>query len=621
MNPRISSASYNGVRSFATLLISRYKFSPSTTTRLPSHHDMRLSKFGYGIGSSMHQSLSISSGNSMKMPKSKMEQEDGLKAVPSDPAPPRRNIFYWVKWVLGSILPFLFSSWKKKWDNMLKLEDKLDEIVKEGEELAEVVEKVASTTEKLSAEVAEHLNNGELKEIALKVEHVSSVALKEAQMTEKFLHKVGDLEQDLKKLENMLIKPSKSTPENLRRFKLSLLDQLASSSSIHLIFYYKAGDDLNISDKRTQLVKSLSEALTLFYPLAGKITEDGLAVDCNDQGVKYLEVHVPIRFDNFLDECPNSDQINQLVAPPDQLTTTLITIQVNLFDCGAIAIGVSTSHKVTDACNLIRFINEWATHNRTGGSDGDFSPSFDNLDSFFPPTNISSSNHSLKIPNNPESIVLLKKKFVFNGSSISKLRAKINPSSILHRGYSRVTLVASLIWKTLISIDKVNNGSFRDCLLAPALNLRGKVGSPISSSSFGNVWAPYPIRYHQNGLELIKYADLATLIEDTTKNKIEELSRASGEEICKQAMACYAEVAEELKENKFCIFTSWCRFPLYEVDFGWGKPYWVSEAGGSVQMAVLMDDKNGEGIEAWVSLNEKDMCVFEQDQAILAFTS
>ncbi|KAL4588549.1 hypothetical protein LXL04_001441 [Taraxacum kok-saghyz] len=77
----------------------------------------------------------------------------------------------------------------------------------------------------------------------------------------------------------------------------------------------------------------LVKSLTLIYPLAGKIKEDGLAIDCNDQGVKYLEAHVHIRLDNFLESGPNSDHINQLVAPPDELTTTLITIQVNLFDC------------------------------------------------------------------------------------------------------------------------------------------------------------------------------------------------------------------------------------------------------------------------------------------------
>ncbi|XP_024980629.1 uncharacterized protein LOC112517436 [Cynara cardunculus var. scolymus] len=203
MSPRSSSASY-GIRSFATLLVCRYRVSSES-----GHHHVggsnRLPKFRYGIGSSTHQGLSIYSGSSMKRPESKIrEQEHTLKVQPSDPPPPRPSIFSWVKWVLGSMLPLLFSFWKQKWDNMLKLEGKVEEVVKEAEEVAEVVEKVASTTEKLSAEVAEKLQKGQMKEIALEVEHVSSVAAKDAQMTQDFIHKVGDLKQDLKNLETMV---------------------------------------------------------------------------------------------------------------------------------------------------------------------------------------------------------------------------------------------------------------------------------------------------------------------------------------------------------------------------------------------------------------------------------
>lgn len=135
-----------------------------------------------------------------------MGQEDTLEVQvgSSDPIPPRRNMLSWVKWVLGSMLPLMFSIWKQKWYNLLKLEGKVEEVVKEAEEVAEVVEKVASETEKLSAEVAEKLDNGELKQVAQMVEHVSSVIAKDAQMTEDFIHKVGDLKQDLTDLETMV---------------------------------------------------------------------------------------------------------------------------------------------------------------------------------------------------------------------------------------------------------------------------------------------------------------------------------------------------------------------------------------------------------------------------------
>ncbi|KAJ0522157.1 hypothetical protein HanIR_Chr10g0479261 [Helianthus annuus] len=50
---------------------------------------MRRSMFGYG--SSRHHTLSFSSGSLIERP----EHESNLKARPSDPDPPRDNIFSW----------------------------------------------------------------------------------------------------------------------------------------------------------------------------------------------------------------------------------------------------------------------------------------------------------------------------------------------------------------------------------------------------------------------------------------------------------------------------------------------------------------------------------------------
>nr|XP_043625268.1 acetyl-CoA-benzylalcohol acetyltransferase-like [Erigeron canadensis] len=420
---------------------------------------------------------------------------------------------------------------------------------------------------------------------------------------------------EIKIQSTQFIKPSKLTPEVFRDFKLSILDQFAASSYINQVFYYKTSCKVDIPDICGQLVNSLSEILTLFYPLAGRIRETELEVDCSDQGVKYLETQVSISLDKFFELGPKIDHIRRLIRAPDQEKSALLIVQVNIFKCGSLVIGVSGSHKVTDAYNLVRFVNEWASLNRTGQTSGAFSISFDNLDSVFPPKEIESFEDSPVIDKSQTKIVT--KRFVFNGSIISKLRAKSGPRNPRH---SRVTLVAAIIWKAIISVDQVKSGSLRNSVLAPAINLRGKTRLPISESSFGNVWVPYSIRYLQNEMEP-KFDNLVKLIENTTRDVITRLLNATSEEICKEAMACYAEVGEELKQNKFAIFTSWCNFPIYNADFGFGKPCWVSEAGRSLDMVTLMDDKHGDGIEAWVSLNEKDMSVFEQNEDILSVLS
>ncbi|PWA72918.1 Chloramphenicol acetyltransferase-like domain-containing protein [Artemisia annua] len=408
--------------------------------------------------------------------------------------------------------------------------------------------------------------------------------------------------------------PSKSTPENLRSYKLSRLDQISPPSYTKQIYYYKPSGDVSISGICGHLVMSLSEVLTLFYPLAGRLTKDGLEVDCSDQGVKYIETKVSTRLDDFLELGPTIDQVKRLISIPDPGATTLVTVQVNIFDCGALVIGVSASHKVTDAYSLVRFINQWACINRTGCSDDAFSPSFDKMVTLFPPEVVPSI---VQIPvSNPQS-KMVSKRYMFSGTILSKLRAKAGSPDCKH---SRVTLVTAVIWKALIGVDKLNCGSVRNYIMSPAINLRGKVGLEITESSFGNVWVPYAIRYLQNEMEP-NFVNLVRLIEDTNRDFIMELPKASSEEICAQAIACYDEVEEEIKQNKSPIITSWCRFPIYNADFGWGNPYWVSEGGRSRDMVTLMDDKNGDGIEAWVDLKEKDMYKFEKDEDITELAS
>lgn len=71
------------------------------------------------------------------------------------------------------------------------------------------------------------------------------------------------------------------------------------------------------------------------------------------------------------------------------------------------------------------------------------------------------------------------------------------------------------------------------------------------------------------------------------------------------------------------IVTSLCQFPFYEADFGLGKPSWVSSsaARGFSNVVGLMDNKTGDGIEAYIRLKPDDMAKLEADKEFLAFVS
>ncbi|KAK8960149.1 BAHD acyltransferase [Platanthera guangdongensis] len=71
-----------------------------------------------------------------------------------------------------------------------------------------------------------------------------------------------------------------------------------------------------------------------------------------------------------------------------------------------------------------------------------------------------------------------------------------------------------------------------------------------------------------------------------------------------------------------CGFSSWCRFPVYEVDFGWGKPAWAAFGGPVVKQSVfIVDRRDDEGVEVWVSLEQEEMERLVRDEELLSHVS
>ncbi|KAJ6917592.1 hypothetical protein NC652_019812 [Populus alba x Populus x berolinensis] len=96
--------------------------------------------------------------------------------------------------------------------------------------------------------------------------------------------------------------------KNQELLQKSPLSQIAPSLNVPRIFFYPAEADqehghVNINEERSkQLPQSLSEVLTLFYPLAGRHIKDDASIHCNDKGAEYLEVHVNRASLSFLRE-------------------------------------------------------------------------------------------------------------------------------------------------------------------------------------------------------------------------------------------------------------------------------------------------------------------------------
>ncbi|PWA88736.1 Chloramphenicol acetyltransferase-like domain-containing protein [Artemisia annua] len=81
-------------------------------------------------------------------------------------------------------------------------------------------------------------------------------------------------------------------------------------------------------------------------------------MDCNDQGAEFIHAKVDIKMQDILAPGVYIKVVNEFI-PPNKLavehfTDPLLAIQVTMFKCGGVALGVSTTHKIIDASNLSR---------------------------------------------------------------------------------------------------------------------------------------------------------------------------------------------------------------------------------------------------------------------------
>ncbi|KAF8399851.1 hypothetical protein HHK36_015722 [Tetracentron sinense] len=414
------------------------------------------------------------------------------------------------------------------------------------------------------------------------------------------------------------IKPSSPTPHHLSHFQLSFLDQLAPPVYVPIILFYSANTEN--AERCDRLKKSLSTTLTRFYPAAGKI-KNSISVDCNDDGADYFLAQVSCQLSDVLGQ-PKADVLKQFLPCEPYTTWTgsgadvVLAVQLNVFDCGGLAIGVCISHKIADAASLATFVGTWSAIAR--GATEIVGPRFD-LASLFPPRDLSGFMPTTGITKDK----IVTKRFVFDASKIAALRAKAATGTCVECP-TRVEALSAFIWRRFLALftDERKAGTENMHVLVHAVNLRGRMDPPLPQHSFGNVWRPttFPLgesdhKDSRHGFEgLVR--DAIRKIDGEYVRKLQE-----GDEYY---MKNILKMSQRFSKGEVVTlgFSSWCRFPFYHVDFGWGKPTWVCTTTLPFKNVVIfMDTKSGDGIEAWVNMLEEDMAEFERDQELLEFTS
>ena len=122
-----------------------------------------------------------------------------------------------------------------------------------------------------------------------------------------------------------------------------------------IIFFYQNKDGNNnlvdVTHISSGLKKSLSETLTHYYPLAGRF-KDGTTVECNDEGAYFSEARVDSHLEEFLENHDSRDLEmfiqSEIQSKSNSDTGSLLLLQITIFGCGGVAIGMRIAHEVAD---------------------------------------------------------------------------------------------------------------------------------------------------------------------------------------------------------------------------------------------------------------------------------
>ncbi|KAL5990991.1 hypothetical protein ACLOJK_011897 [Asimina triloba] len=426
------------------------------------------------------------------------------------------------------------------------------------------------------------------------------------------------------------IKPSSGHPS---KRKINVVDRAMPPLYIPLIYFYPpvttaTGGDINDGGFRVeQLKKSLSESLTRFFPSAGtgRLKGENRVVECNDDGAEFLEARVDVDDPHLsladLLQRPAVELLN-LMAPRSPFhvesdTDFFLSIQVNHFRCGGLAIAVSMFHKLGDGHSLAAFVNEWARTARGGGARKQMMPPDLDSSTLFPVDGFVPELHL------PPQCNVVTRRFVFDASKIAALRSRATKAE----QPTRYEAVSALIWRCMAKARGGQEQDFSASLSMHAVNLRGRMVPPLAENSFGNfVVAATAVAAREELVEGKMQPGQPEMkirggIRKIDAEYIKELQRPNGvSKHMEGGVGADEEVEKDGKGVLFCAFAGWCRFPVYEADFSWGKPLWVSTISIPINYCtIFLSTRSGDGIEAWVSLEEEKMAKFAQDEELLSY--
>lgn len=415
-------------------------------------------------------------------------------------------------------------------------------------------------------------------------------------------------------------------PTVKHRMFLSSIDlsMIATNNMRKLLFYKTQKEFSTIVD---ELKGSLSLALVDFFPFAGRLDIDGgesgrPEVDCNDAGAEFVEAAIDIVFEHLeKDEFQHKSFFKELVQTRDKsYDASLLSIQVTAFQGGGICIGVNFHHVIADGASFWHFMKCWAElsrglpisenpcHMRTYYKRDKESCSIPKIsvraeevvndrikeaqilrftrDDLLPMKNseisLSTSdpsrnmNSSIQKPIKSEGTKLEITTFHFSEKMIQSLKERSGASSSF-------VAVAAQFWRCVMEAREVPENEA--VYFALAVDCRGRVNPSLPPTYFGNCICIGTARTTAKQLLGQDIGFAAALIQELIHSSNWEMQLNNRIDwVESQLCSCDKDRSVTLPnfpkyQGRYIVRVAMSpKFPVYDIDHGWGRPLNVQAA-------------------------------------------